>query len=139
MILKQLREGRAVVENQYARVVPWEGNASALNAIADVFELRPYFEWRGLGFLSQSALRLRGEYAAWDTERRFAVTGVTVTDPNGAQCGEVLKGVLKPQHCKLFGRECTPERPVGALMVSSEGACAAYYNHVYRRTAAATR
>jgi hydrogenase expression/formation protein HypD len=134
MILSQLREGRAEVENQYARVVPWEGNAAALTAIGDVFELRPYFEWRGLGFLSQSALQIRDEYAQWDAERRFAVAGVTVTDPMAAQCGEVLKGVLKPQQCKLFGRECTPEWPVGALMVSSEGSCAAYYNHVYRRT-----
>jgi hydrogenase expression/formation protein HypD len=134
MILCQLREGRAEVENQYARVVPWEGNRAALNAIGDVFELRPYFEWRGLGFLSQSSLKIRDEYAHWDAERRFAVAGVTVTDPMAAQCGEVLKGVLKPQQCKLFGRECTPEWPVGALMVSSEGSCAAYYNHVYRRT-----
>jgi hydrogenase expression/formation protein HypD len=137
MILRQLREGRAQVENQYARVVPWEGNPAALAAMADVFELRPYFEWRGMGFLSQSALKIREAYAPWDAERRFAVAGVTVTDPKAAQCGEVLKGVLKPQQCKLFGRECTPEWPVGALMVSSEGSCAAYYNHVYRRTAAA--
>jgi hydrogenase expression/formation protein HypD len=137
MILRQLREGRAEVENQYARVVPWEGNPAALAAMADVFELRPYFEWRGMGFLSQSALKIREAYAPWDAERRFAVAGVTVTDPKAAQCGEVLKGVLKPQQCKLFGRECTPEWPVGALMVSSEGSCAAYYNHVYRRTAAA--
>jgi hydrogenase expression/formation protein HypD len=139
MILRQLREGRAEVENQYARVVPWNGNAAALDAIADVFELRPYFEWRGLGFLSQSALQIRDGYAAWDAERHFAVAGVTVTDPKAAQCGEVLKGVLKPQQCKLFGRECTPEWPVGALMVSSEGSCAAYYNHVYRRNAPAER
>jgi hydrogenase expression/formation protein HypD len=138
MIVRQLREGRADVENQYARVVRWDGNGAALGAISDVFELRPYFEWRGLGFLSQSALRIRQEYGAWDAERRFEVPSITITDPQAAQCGEVLKGVLKPQHCKLFGRECTPERPVGALMVSSEGACAAYYQHVYRRTAAAT-
>ncbi len=132
MILRQLRDGRAEVENQYARVVPWEGNTAALRAMADVFELRPYFEWRGLGFISQSALCIRDTYAHWDTERRFAVAGVRVTDPKAAQCGEVLKGVLKPHHCKLFGRECTPERPVGALMVSSEGACAAYYSYVHR-------
>jgi len=134
MILRQLREGRAVVENQYSRVVPWEGNMPALRALADVFELRPYFEWRGLGFISQSALQIREPYAQWDTERRFAVAGVRVTDPKAAQCGEVLKGVLKPHECKLFGRECTPEQPVGALMVSSEGACAAYYNYAQRRT-----
>jgi hydrogenase expression/formation protein HypD len=139
MILRQLRDGRAAVENQYARAVPWDGSTSALNAIADVFELRPYFEWRGLGFLSQSALRLRDDYATWDAERRFAVGAVSVTDPKAAQCGEVLKGVLKPHQCKLFARECTPESPIGALMVSSEGSCAACYNHVPRRHAAAAR
>jgi hydrogenase expression/formation protein HypD len=132
MILRQLRDGRAEVENQYARVVPWEGNLPALRALADVFELRPFFEWRGLGFISQSALRLREAYAAWDAERRWAMAGVRVTDPKAAQCGEVLKGVLKPQQCKLFGAECTPERPIGALMVSSEGACAAFYSYAHR-------
>lgn len=132
MLLRQMNEGRAQVENQYERVVPWEGNRAALGAMAQVFELRPYFEWRGLGFISQSALKLRPEYAPWDAEARFAVEGVRVTDPKATQCGEVLKGVLKPQQCKLFGKECTPERPVGALMVSSEGACAAYYNYVHR-------
>lgn len=135
MILRQLRAGRAVVENQYARVVPWEGNLPALRAMAEVFELRPYFEWRGLGFISQSALKLRDAYADWDAERRFSLPGVRVTDPKAAQCGEVLKGVLKPRQCKLFGKECTPEHPVGALMVSSEGACAAYYNFALRKAA----
>lgn len=139
MILRQLREGRADVENQYARVVPWDGNVPALNAMADVFELRPYFEWRGLGSLSQSALRIRDDYAQWDAERRFQVVAVTIADPKAAQCGEVLKGVLKPHQCKLFGRECTPERPVGALMVSSEGSCAAYYSNVHRRSAVGQR
>ena len=86
--------------------------------MAEVFELRPYFEWRGLGFISQSALRIRESYAEWDAERRFSVPGVRVTDPKAAQCGEVLKGVLKPAQCKLFGKECTPEHPIGALMVS---------------------
>ena len=137
MILRQLRDGRADVENQYNRTVPWEGNLPALRALAAVFELRPYFEWRGLGFISQSALKLRPDYATWDAEARFEMAGVQVTDPKAAQCGEVLKGVLKPHECKLFGRECTPERPVGALMVSSEGACAAYFNYVHRRHAAA--
>jgi hydrogenase expression/formation protein HypD len=132
MILRQLAAGRAAVENQYARVVPWEGNLPALRALAEVFELRPYFEWRGLGFISQSALRLRDEFAHWDSERRFTVPGIRVTDPKAAQCGEVLKGVLKPPQCKLFGKECTPEMPVGALMVSSEGACAAYHHYVHR-------
>jgi hydrogenase expression/formation protein HypD len=136
MLLRQLREGRAEVENQYTRVVPWEGNRAALRAMAEVFQLRPYFEWRGLGFISQSALRIRDEFAPWDAEQVFSVAGVRVTDPKAAQCGEVLKGVLKPVQCKLFGRECTPEHPVGALMVSSEGSCAAYYNYEHRKASA---
>src|ERR1700676_2702665 len=135
MILAQLQKGEAKVENQYKRVVPWEGNRAALKAMAEVFELRPYFEWRGLGFISQSALRIRESYAEWDAERRFSVPGVRVTDPKAAQCGEVLKGVLKPVQCKLFGKECTPEHPVGALMVSSEGSCAAYHNYEHRKAA----
>ncbi len=134
MLLRQLRENERKVENQYKRAVPWEGNRAALKAMAEVFELRPYFEWRGLGFISQSALRIRESYAAWDAERRFSVPGVRVTDPKAAQCGEVLKGVLKPAQCKLFGKECTPEHPIGALMVSSEGSCAAYYNYEHRKT-----
>src|SRR4029077_9919730 len=133
MLLRQLRKGEAKVENQYKRVVPWEGNRAALRAMAEVFELRPYFEWRGLGFISQSALKIRSSYAQWDSEQRFSVPGVRVTDPKAAQCGEVLKGVLKPAQCKLFGRECTPEQPVGALMVSSEGSCAAYYNYQHHK------
>ena len=133
MLLRQLRDGEAKVENQYKRVVPWEGNRAALKAMAQVFELRPYFEWRGLGFISQSALQIRKEFAAWNSEQRFTVPGVRVTDPKAAQCGEVLKGVLKPEQCKLFGKECSPEHPVGALMVSSEGSCAAYYNYQHRR------
>ena len=136
MLLRQLQRGEATVENQYKRVVPWEGNRAALRAMAEVFELRPYFEWRGMGFISQSALRLRESYADWDAEVRYRVPGLRVTDPKAAQCGEVLKGVLKPAQCKLFGRECTPERPVGALMVSSEGSCAAHYNYEHRKTAA---
>ncbi len=136
MLLRQLKAGEAKVENQYKRVVPWEGNRAALRAMAEVFELRPYFEWRGLGFISQSALRIRDSYAEWDSEQRFSVPGVRVTDPKAAQCGEVLKGVLKPAQCKLFGRECTPEHPVGALMVSSEGSCAAYYNYEHRKAMA---
>jgi hydrogenase expression/formation protein HypD len=136
MLLQQLRRGEARVENQYKRVVPWEGNAAALRAMMEVFELRPYFEWRGLGFISQSALKIRPAFAQWDSEQRFSVPGVRVTDPKAAQCGEVLKGVLKPSQCKLFGRECTPEQPIGALMVSSEGACAAQYNYQQHRPVA---
>ncbi len=133
MLLRQLQRGEARVENQYRRVVPWEGNLSALKAIGEVFSLRSYFEWRGMGFISQSALQLKDAYAEWDAERRFDIPGIRVTDPKAAQCGEVLKGVLQPAQCKLFGKECTPEFPIGALMVSSEGACAAYYNYEHRK------
>jgi hydrogenase expression/formation protein HypD len=128
MLMRQVREGRAQVENQYARVVPWNGNAKALAVMAEVMELRPYFEWRGLGFISQSALQVREKYAAFDAERIFQLPGVRVADPKACQCGEVLKGVLRPWECKVFGTACTPETPIGTCMVSSEGACAAYYN-----------
>jgi hydrogenase expression/formation protein HypD len=119
-------------------VVPWEGNRAALKVMAEVFQLRPYFEWRGLGFISQSALKVNEKYAEWDAEQRFVVPGIRVTDPKSAQCGEVLKGVLKPHQCKLFGRECTPEHPIGALMVSSEGSCAAYHSYEHRKAAMET-
>jgi hydrogenase expression/formation protein HypD len=128
MILRQLQEGRCEVENQYSRVVPYEGNPAALKVLAEVFELRPHFEWRGLGFISQSALRISDAYADLDAEVRFEVPGVRVADPKACQCGEVLKGVIKPWECKVFGTACTPERPIGTCMVSPEGACAAYYN-----------
>ncbi len=128
MLLKQISEGRCEVENQYTRIVRDGGNPRALQFLAEVFELRPHFEWRGLGFIAQSALKLRDEFAAWDAELRFAVPGVRVADPKACQCGEVLKGVIKPWECKVFGTACTPETPIGTCMVSSEGACAAYYN-----------
>jgi hydrogenase expression/formation protein HypD len=129
MILRQLAEGRCEVENQYTRVVPHEGNVRALAVLGEVFELRPHFEWRGLGFISQSALKLSDAYAELDAERRFSVPGVRVADPKACQCGEVLKGVIKPWECKVFGTACTPEHAIGTCMVSPEGACAAYYNY----------
>jgi hydrogenase expression/formation protein HypD len=128
MLLRQLDEGRCEIENQYTRVVRDEGNPRALQLLAEVFELRPHFEWRGLGFISQSALALRPEFAAFDAERLYDLPGVRVADPKACQCGEVLKGVIKPWECKVFGTACTPETPIGTCMVSSEGACAAYYN-----------
>ncbi|GAA4837838.1 hydrogenase formation protein HypD [Saccharopolyspora rosea] len=127
-LLRQLAEGRSEVENQYTRVVPWQGNRTALDVIGRTMRLRPYFEWRGLGFISHSALRLRDEYARFDAERIFELPGLRVADPKSCQCGEVLKGVLKPWECKVFGTACTPETPIGTCMVSPEGACAAYYN-----------
>ena len=128
MLLRQIREGRCEVENQYSRIVAPQGNPAALGMLARVFELRPHFEWRGLGFISQSALKLRDEFADYDAERLFDMPGVRVADPKACQCGEVLKGVLRPWECKVFGTACTPETPIGTCMVSSEGACAAYYN-----------
>jgi hydrogenase expression/formation protein HypD len=128
MLLVQIRQGRCAVENQYTRCVREEGNVRALEILAEVFELRPHFEWRGLGFISQSALKLRPEFAEFDAELRYTVPGVRVADPKACQCGEVLKGVIKPWECKVFGTACTPETPIGTCMVSSEGACAAYYN-----------
>jgi len=128
MIVDQLADGRAEVENQYARVVRDDGNPVALRAIADTMTLRPWFEWRGLGSIKHSALQVSERYADFDAERRFSVPGVRVADPKACQCGEVLKGVLKPWECKVFGTACTPETPIGTCMVSSEGACAAYYN-----------
>ncbi len=128
MLLKQIREGRCEVENQYSRIVRDEGNPRALKLLADVFVLRPHFEWRGLGFIAQSGLALRPDLSMFDAEVYYEVPGVRVADPKACQCGEVLKGVIRPWECKVFGTACTPETPIGTCMVSSEGACAAYYN-----------
>jgi hydrogenase expression/formation protein HypD len=129
MIVQQIAENRVEVENQYGRVVRPDGNLKALESMAKTMELRPFFEWRGLGFITHSALKLRAEFAQWDAELRFEVPGLRVADPKACQCGEVLKGVIKPWECKVFGTSCTPETPIGTCMVSSEGACAAYYNY----------
>ena len=129
MIMKQLREGRCEVENQYTRVVPWNGNPVALSVLSEVFIARPTFEWRGLGMIPNSAMALSVAYADFDAERRFSIPGVRVEDPKACQCGEVLRGVLRPWECQVFGTACTPESPIGTCMVSSEGACAAYYNY----------
>jgi hydrogenase expression/formation protein HypD len=138
MVLRQLESGRAAVENQYARLVDPRGNAAAQAAIARVFELRESFEWRGLGDIGHSGVRMREAYAAYDAERRFAVPGERVADPQDCQCGDVLKGAIKPPQCKVFGKACTPQTPLGALMVSSEGACAAYHQFTQRVRAAVT-
>ena len=127
MLLQQYADGRCEVENQYSRIVTDEGNPIAMKILQQVFTLRPHFEWRGLGFIAQSALALNEDFAAYDAERLFELPGVRVADPKSCQCGEVLKGVIKPWECKVFGTACTPETPIGTCMVSSEGACAAYY------------
>ena len=129
MILRQLADRRSEVENQYKRVVRDEGNPKALQVIAQTMQLRTTFEWRGLGFISQSALKLRDEFADFDAEIRYEIPGIRVADPKACQCGEVLKGVIKPWECKVFGTACTPDHPIGTCMVSSEGACAAYFNY----------
>jgi hydrogenase expression/formation protein HypD len=129
MVLRQIERGGPAIENQYARVVRPGGNRAALEAMAGVFELRPYFEWRGLGFINHSALKLRRELGQWDAEARFHVPGIRVTDPKSCQCGEVLKGVIKPWECRVFGTACTPDTPIGTCMVSPEGACAAYFTY----------
>ena len=129
MLLKQYQTGKVVVENQYKRVVRPEGNLKSLEVIAQTMELRPYFEWRGLGFITHSALKIRSDFVQWDAEERFEVPGLQVADPKACQCGEVLKGVIKPWECKVFGTACTPEAPIGSCMVSPEGACAAYFNY----------
>ena len=129
MVLRQISEGRCEIENQYARIVQRDGNAAALQAVARVYELREFFEWRGLGSIDHSGVKMRAAYARFDAERKFALPNVKIADPKSCQCGEVLKGVIKPWQCKVFGSACTPETPLGALMVSSEGACSAYYQY----------
>ena len=127
MVMKQLDAGDARIENQYNRIVPEDGNDPALEAINRVFELREFFEWRGLGSIDHSGVQLNKDYERFDAEKKFSVQSATIADPKSCQCGEVLKGAIKPWQCKVFGKACTPETPLGALMVSSEGSCAAYY------------
>ena len=129
MLLQQLADGRCEVENQYTRLVEAEGNKVALDAINKVFEVREEFEWRGLGNISQSGLKITENYANFDAEAKFTLPNHQVADAAACQCGEILKGVLKPWQCKVFGTACTPENPIGTCMVSSEGACAAYYKY----------
>ncbi|EPX76324.1 hydrogenase formation protein HypD [Salipiger mucosus] len=139
MVLRQIRDTRACVENQYGRVVPEHGNPVSLAAIADVYEERPTFEWRGLGEIDSSGLRIREAYAAYDAEEKFGIgyaTGRrTAEEPEGCACGAVMTGRMKPTACPQFGRGCTPDTPLGALMVSSEGACAAYWTYGGARVA----
>jgi hydrogenase expression/formation protein HypD len=129
MLVRQVNEGRAEVENEFSRAVSRDGNLKAQNLVAEVFELRREFEWRGLGVVPYSALRIRGEFAAFDAERRFGLDYASVPDHKACECGAILRGVKRPRDCKLFGNVCTPENPVGSCMVSSEGACAAHYTY----------
>jgi hydrogenase expression/formation protein HypD len=140
MVLTQIAAGQARVENQYARVVPEHGNPVSLAAIADVYERRPSFEWRGLGEIDASGLRIRPRYRAHDAEEKFGIgyaAGPRVVEElEGCACGAVMTGRMKPTACPQFGKGCTPDMPLGALMVSSEGACAAYWQYGGARVAA---
>jgi len=131
MLVRQANDGRREVENQYGRAVALEGNAKAQMEVADIFELRDSFEWRGLGEVPRSALRLRPAYAGYDAERRFQMETPVARDNPACECGAILRGAKRPHDCKLFGNVCTPETPMGSCMVSSEGACAAQWT--YRR------
>ncbi|MCG8508722.1 MAG: hydrogenase formation protein HypD [Rhodospirillales bacterium] len=127
MLVRQMNDGRAEVENEYTRVVTREGNVKAQAQVSEVFELRPAFEWRGLGVVPYSALRIKAEFAEFDAEKRFTVSDSAGKENKACECGAILRGVKKPTDCKIFGTVCTPETPQGSCMVSSEGACAAYY------------
>jgi len=129
MLVRQVNEGRAVVENEFTRAVTAEGNEKAQNLVSEVFELRRSFEWRGLGEVPYSALKIRERYGEFDAERRFHLEYRPVPDNRACECGAILRGVKQPTDCKLFGTVCTPENPMGSCMVSSEGACAAHYTY----------
>ena len=129
MLIRQVNEGRAEVENEFSRAVDRDGNLKAQRLVAELFELRKLFEWRGLNVLPYSALRIRSQFAEFDAERRFSLAYTPVPDHKGCDCGAILRGVRRPADCRLFGTVCTPENPVGSCMVSPEGACAAHYTY----------
>ncbi len=129
MLIRQVNEGRAEVENEFSRAVTKEGNRVAIALMNEVFEKRETFEWRGLGKIPYSALRLKDEYAKWDAEKRFDLHETPIPDNKACACGAILRGEKEPKDCPLFGKVCTPARPIGACMVSSEGACAAYWRY----------
>ncbi len=129
MLIRQVNEGRAEVENEFSRAVDRNGNLKAQRLVGEVFEMRKHFEWRGLNVLPYSALRIRRQFAEFDAEKRFSLDYQPVPDHKACECGAILRGVKRPQDCKLFGTVCTPENPIGSCMVSSEGACAAHYTY----------
>jgi len=134
MLVRQVNEQRAEVENQYIRAVRADGNRVAIDLCDEVFELRDSFEWRGLGEVPKSALKLRDAFAFYDAEKRFAIETQPAEDNPACECGAILRGQKKPADCRLFGTVCTPETPTGACMVSSEGACAAHWTYGRFRT-----
>jgi hydrogenase expression/formation protein HypD len=129
MLVRQINQGRAEVENQYSRAVVREGNRRAQELIEEVFELRRSFEWRGLGTIPESALGLRERFAQWDAERRWSIPYEPVADHPACSCGDILRGLKKPTDCQIFGKPCTPDNPLGSCMVSPEGSCAAYWQY----------
>jgi len=128
-LVRQINEGRAEIENQYTRVVKDEGNREAIRLMDEVFELRGSFEWRGFGMLADSAQKLAPAYAAFDAEQKFQVSYPEAVDHKACRCADVLRGLIQPEQCSVFGKACIPENPLGACMVSSEGACAAAYSY----------
>ncbi|EHK54673.1 hydrogenase formation protein HypD [Allomesorhizobium alhagi] len=129
MLIRQVNESRHEVENEYTRVVTEEGNLKAQALVSEVFELRKTFDWRGLGSVPYSALRIRNAYADFDAEKRFELSVKASREVKSCECPSILRGVKKPTECKLFGTVCTPQNPIGSCMVSSEGACAAYWTY----------
>ncbi|MDP1787719.1 hydrogenase formation protein HypD [Nitrosomonas sp.] len=139
MLIRQINTGRAEVENEFTRAVLPKGNLKAQRLVAEIFELRRIFEWRGLGLVPYSALKIKSCYAGFDAEQRFQIPTLSIADNKACECGAILRGVKRPQDCKIFGTACTPENPIGSCMVSSEGACAAHYSYGrYRDTNHAT-
>ena len=135
MLVRQVNAGQSCVENEFARAVSRDGNRKAQKLVAEVFELRKHFDWRGLGRVPYSALRIKSAWADFDAERRFAPEPRTVPDHKACECAAILRGVKRPQDCRLFGSACTPETPMGSCMVSSEGACAAHWSYGRLRSA----
>jgi hydrogenase expression/formation protein HypD len=129
MLVRQVNDGRSAIENEFTRAVTREGNLKAQDIVAEMFELRETFEWRGLGSVPFSALKLRPEFFAFDAELKFDLSYVPVPDNKACECGAILRGEKRPQDCRIFGTACTPDNPVGSCMVSSEGACAAHYTY----------
>ncbi len=128
MIIEQIKKGLSEVEIQYSQVVRPEGNPTAVKLIYEVFEKTDSL-WRGLGEIAGSGLKLKKNYMQFDAKKYFPVKKINSREPAGCRCGDVLKGIIKPNDCKLFSRSCMPEKPVGPCMVSSEGSCAAYYKY----------
>jgi hydrogenase expression/formation protein HypD len=129
MLIRQINEGRCQVENEYTRAVSRDGNAKAQALTAEVFALRDSFEWRGLGQVPDSALKIGQAYAEFDAEFRFSLREEPGGEVKGCECPSILRGEKRPTDCKLFGTVCTPDNPMGSCMVSSEGACAAYWSY----------